>query len=204
MLCDNSEEGLWFVFPFSRITDQNLKPHLRNKYKFDDEVANEKGYWFVLANYVFTLNTVQWSNCAVDLTLFKVIWYWLAFGCNATTIKLIKCNATQIWLFRHIISMRNHHITEKKQTGKNIFIMLRCFFLPSGVFVLSFIFNISKWLRNMWLFQTFCEHWFFFFNPLKCTNNVNKELKTDISKRGNTWSVSSEFNYLLQSISEIQ
>lgn len=56
----------------------------------------------------------------------------------------------------------------------------------------------------MCLFQTFCEHCFFFFNPLKCTDNVNKELKTDISKRGNTQSVSFEFNYFLQPISEIQ
>lgn len=37
---------------------------------------------------------------------------------------------------------KSSHHREKKQTGKNIFIMLRCFFLPSGVFVLSFIFNI--------------------------------------------------------------
>lgn len=100
MLWDNVEAGLWFGFPFSRITEQNLKAHIRIKYKFSDEVANEKGNSFVLADYVFTLNTVQWPSCAVELPLFKVICYWSAFRCNATTIQLIKCNATQIWLFR--------------------------------------------------------------------------------------------------------
>lgn len=113
MLWGKVEAGLWIVFPFSRITEQNLKPHIRIKYKFSDEMANEKGNSFVLADYVFTFNTMQWPNCAVDLTLFKVIWYWSAFRYNATAIKPIKCNATQIWFFRHIISMRNHHIAEK-------------------------------------------------------------------------------------------
>lgn len=113
MLWGKVDVGLWIVFPFSRITEQNLKPHIRIKYKFSDEVANEKGNSFVLADYVFTFNTMQWPNCAVDLTLFKVIWYWSAFRCNATAIKPIKCNATQIWFFRHIISVRNHHIAEK-------------------------------------------------------------------------------------------
>lgn len=128
MLWDNVEAGLWFVFLFSRITDQNLKPHIRIKYKFSDEVADEKGNSFVLADCVFTLNTIQWPNCAVELTLFKVICYWSAFRCNATTIQLIKCNATQICFFRHYFYEKPSHWRERKQTGKNIFIMLSFFF----------------------------------------------------------------------------
>lgn len=73
MLWDNVEAGLWFVFPFSGITGQNLKPHLRIKDKLSDEVADEKGKSFVLADYVFTLNTKAWPSCAVDLTVSKVI-----------------------------------------------------------------------------------------------------------------------------------
>lgn len=142
MLCDDSEDSLWFVFPFSRITDQNLKPYLRIKYNFDDEVANENEQhnWFILANYVIILNTIEWSNCAVDLNLFKVIWYWSAFSCNATTIKLIRCNATQIWFSRHIISMRNHHIKRKQSRLAKAHLSCSVAFSPFWCICIEFYF----------------------------------------------------------------
>lgn len=142
MLCDDSEDSLWFVFPFSRITHQNLKPYLRIKYNFDDEVANENEQhnWFMLANYVFILNTMEWSNCAVELNLFKVIWYWSAFSCNVTTIKLIRCNATQICFSRRIISMRNHHIKGKQSRLAKAHLSCSVAFSPFWCICIEFYF----------------------------------------------------------------
>lgn len=183
MLWDNVAAGLRFAFPFPRITKRHLKPGIRIRYKFSDGVANEKGSSFVLADYVFTLNIIQWPSCAVDLTLFKIIWYWSAFRCNATTIKLIKCNATQICLYRHVISRRNHHIAEKESRLAKAYLSCLVSFISFWFCIrIDVIFNIGVQLRNKWLFQTFHEHWFFFpiCNPLKCTYNANKELKTDI------------------------
>lgn len=191
-----SEEGWWFVLPFSITADQDLKPSLRIKCNFNCKVTNEKENWFLLRKYIFTLITMQWSNCAADLALFKVIWYWSAFSYNVITMKLIKCNSTQIPFSGKFFTWEII-VSQRKWTDKSIAITLSFFF--SLLMCLYWVLFVT--FENSWEMCGSDVLWtcFLLFNLLKCTTNVNKELKMDFSERGSTLSVS-----LLQTISEFQ